>query len=99
MTCNHEAPSVEAAQQRWAGKVQFVGAAWHGDDTSFQAFVDKYGLTFPQISDNDGEVFARFDVPYQPAMAVIDRAGVVHLSLGAVEDDVLDAALSAAVAG
>jgi peroxiredoxin len=79
--------------------VQFVGVAWYGDDTSFTAFVDKYGLTFPQISDNDGDVFARFEVPYQPAMAVIDKAGVVDLSLGAVEEDALDAALSAAVAG
>lgn len=97
MTCNHEAPSVEAAQQRWAGKVQFIGVAWYGDDRSFQGFVDKYGLTFPQISDTDGEVFARFDVPYQPAMAVVDKAGVVNVLLGAVEEDALDAALQAAV--
>jgi peroxiredoxin len=73
--------------------------AWFGDDRSFQGFIDKHNLTFPQISDDAGEVFARFDVPYQPAMAVIDRAGVVHLSLGAVEDAALDAALEAAVAG
>ena len=99
MTCNHEAPSVEAAQQRWAGKVQFIGVAWYGDDQSFQGFVDKYSLSFPQISDDDGEVFARFDVPYQPAMAVIDRAGVVQVSLGAVEEATLDAALAAAVDG
>ncbi len=40
--------------------MQFVGVAWYGDDTSFQGFVDKYGLSFPQISDNPGDVFARF---------------------------------------
>jgi len=79
--------------------VQFIGVAWYGDDQSFQGFVDKYGLTFPQISDNDGKVFARFDVPYQPAMAVIDKAGVVQVSLGAVEEDALDTALQAAVDG
>jgi hypothetical protein len=97
VTCNHEAPSVEAASLRWAGKVQFVGVAWYGDDPSFQGFVDKYALSFPQISDNPGTVFAKFSVPYQPAMAVIDKAGVVHVSLGAVEEDALDAALTAAV--
>ena len=79
--------------------MQFIGVAWYGDDQSFQGFVDKYGLTFPQIGDNDGKVFARFDVPYQPAMAVIDKAGVVQVSLGAVEEDALDAALQAAVDG
>lgn len=99
MTCNHEAPSVEAASQRWAGKVHFVGVAWYGDDASFQAFIDKHHLSFPQISDNPGLVFARFGVPSQPAMAVIDRSGKVQVSLGAVEDSALDAALTTAVAG
>lgn len=82
---------------RWAGKAQFVGVAWYGDDASFQGFVDKYGLTFPQISDNPGDVFARFGVPQQPAMAIIDRAGNVQVSMGAVEASALDAALTAAV--
>jgi AhpC/TSA family len=79
--------------------VQFIGVAWYGDGPSFQGFVDKYALSFPQISDDPGDVFARFSVPYQPAMAVIDKAGVVHVSLGAVEEDALDAALTAAVNG
>jgi peroxiredoxin len=78
--------------------VQFVGVAWFGDDASFQGFVDKYSLTFPQISDDPGDVFERFNVPQQPAMAVIDRTGAVTVSLGAVEDDALDAALTKAVA-
>jgi hypothetical protein len=97
VTCNHEAPSVEAASKRWAGKAQFVGVAWYGDDVSFQGFIDKHGLTFPQISDDPGDVFARFDVPYQPAMAIIDAAGAVDVSLGAVEPSTLDAALEALV--
>ena len=78
--------------------MQFVGVAWYGDDASFQGFVDKYSLTFPQISDNPGDVFNRFGVPYQPAMAIIDAAGTVKVSLGAVEESALDAALAAAVA-
>ena len=77
--------------------MQFIGVAWYGDDSSFQAFVDKYRLSFPQISDNPGDVFSRFGVPYQPAMAIIDAAGVVKVSLGAVEESALDAALDAAV--
>ena len=78
--------------------MQFVGVAWYGDDASFQAFIDKYSLTFPQISDDPGDVFSRFSVPYQPAMAIIDAAGTVKVSLGAVEESTLDAALTAAVA-
>lgn len=73
--------------------------AWYGDNTSFQGFVDNHGLTFPQISDDAGTVFARFGVPQQPAMAIIDKAGAVQVSLGAVEEATLDAALTAAIAG
>ncbi len=77
--------------------MQFVGVAWYGDDSSFQGFADKYGLSFPQISDDAGVVFARFGVPSQPAMAIIDAAGAVQLTLGAVEESTLDAALAKAV--
>jgi peroxiredoxin len=77
--------------------VQFIGVAWYGDDASFQGFIDKYSLSFPQISDNPGDVFSRFGVPYQPAMAIIDAAGTVTVSLGAVEEATLDAALDKAV--
>ena len=76
--------------------MQFVGVAWYGDDASFQGFVDKHGLTFPQISDDPGDVFARFGVPQQPAMAIIDASGAVQVSLGAVDESTLDAALTAA---
>jgi peroxiredoxin len=77
--------------------VQFIGVAWYGSDSSFQAFVDKYGLSFPQLSDDPGDVFARFGVPQQPAMAIIDAAGNVQVSMGAVEKSTLDAALTLAV--
>lgn len=72
--------------------------AWYGDDHSFGAFVDKYSLSFPQVSDNPGTVFSRFGVPAQPALVVIDRAGKVTTMLGAVEKNTLDAVLTAAIA-
>ena len=89
-TCNREAPSVEAASIRWAGQVQFVGVAWFGDDDSFQGFIDKHGLTFPQVSDGAGEVFDRFEIPSQPAFVIIDANGTEQQLFGAVDGDVLD---------
>lgn len=90
-----EAPSVEAASRKWAGEVQFVGVAWVGDDTSFQSFIDRHGLTFPQLSDDPGDVFARFDVPYQPAMVVVSPTGEVQQYLGAVDEQSLEQLLTA----
>jgi peroxiredoxin len=70
--------------------VAFVGVAWSGSDDSFQGFIDKHDLTFPQISDDPGDVFERFDVAGQPAAAVVGRDGEVQLLLGAVDPELLD---------
>ena len=94
--CNAEAASVEAAAQQWAGKVDFVGVAWTGSDSSFQGFIDKYSLSFPQISDDPGTVFARFGVPGQPALVVVDPSGGTKVLLGALDDADLQAALTQA---
>ena len=70
--------------------MQFVGVAWVGDDASFQDFIDRHGLTFPQLSDDNGEIFARFGVPSQPALVVIGVDGTVQQLFGAVDGDLLD---------
>ncbi|MGH9133349.1 MAG: TlpA family protein disulfide reductase [Ilumatobacteraceae bacterium] len=92
--CNREAPSVEAAKQRWAGKVDLYGVAWSGDESSFEAFIDRHGLTFPQLSDDRGAVYAHFGIPTQPAIVLVDATGGVTTLFGAVDDEALDAALT-----
>jgi hypothetical protein len=71
-----------------------VGVAWVGDDASFQGFVDKHSLTFPQISDDPGDVYDRFGVPVQPAMAIVGTDGSVELLGGAVDAATLDQLLT-----
>ncbi|HQY15851.1 MAG: redoxin domain-containing protein [Acidimicrobiaceae bacterium] len=94
--CNAEASSVEAAAQRWEGRVDFVGVAWTGDDAAFQAFIDEHELTFPQLSDDPGAVFAHFGVPAQPAFVIVEADGSATTLLGAVDEGSLDDALAAA---
>lgn len=76
--------------------MQFVGVAWYGDERSFTRFVDEHGLTFPQISDPDGRVFARFGVASQPALVVVSPDGATFTWLGAFTDDELAELLSPA---
>ncbi len=87
--CNREATSVEAAAIEFQDSANFVGVAWTGSDDEFQGFIDKHGLTFPQISDDPGAVFDRFGVPYQPAFAIVASDGSVELISGAVEPELL----------
>ena len=71
-----------------------MGVAWFGTDADFQGFIDTYSLTFPTISDDPGDVFSHFEVPAQPALAIVDADGNVRVELGAVESDALDALLT-----
>lgn len=73
--------------------------AWTGSDAEFQEFIDRHGLTFPQISDDAGEVYARFEIPAQPALVVVSPSGAVETLFGAVEESLLDTVLGDALAG
>jgi hypothetical protein len=50
-------------------------------------------LSFPQISDDPGDVFAHFSVPGQPALVVVGADGTSQTMLGAVDEATLDEVL------
>lgn len=72
--------------------------AWNSSEDEFQNFVDRYDLTFPQISDEAGDVFARFEVPTQPAFAIVTADGEVQTLFGSADEALLDSLISDAVA-
>ena len=79
--------------KQFAGKVQIIGVAWNGSDKSMQEFITKHQLTFPNIKDNDGVIFAQFAVPYQPAWVFIQQNGTVQTDVGAMDEVTLAAML------
>jgi len=95
--CNQEAPSVEAVSQEFGDQVNFVGVAWTGSDDSYQGFVDKHGLTFPQIQDDPGEVFQRFDVAFQPAFVIVKADGTTETLAGAADEALLTQIVSESI--
>jgi len=50
-------------------------------------------LTFPTISDDQGDVYARFSIPVQPAIVVVRPDGQTQTMLGAVDDSKLTTSL------
>ena len=70
--------------------------AWAGDDSAYRDFITRHSLTFPQISDSTGDVYARFSINSQPALIVIRPDGATQTFLGAVDETSLDAALTSA---
>lgn len=58
-------------------------------------FVDRYGLgDMPQAVDEDGTLWGRFGVTYQPAWVFIDDDGSVRVHPGALAGPDLDDALT-----
>jgi peroxiredoxin len=72
--------------------------AWAGSDDQFQEFVDRYSLSFPQISDDAADVFTRFGVTSQPAIAIVRPDGEVQTLFGAADDALLDSLIADAIA-
>jgi thiol-disulfide isomerase/thioredoxin len=64
--CNAEAPSVSSVAAA-NPKVMFVGVAARSDVAAMQSFVSKYNLNFTNLNDADGSIWARYNVPWQPA--------------------------------
>jgi len=73
--------------------VQIIGVAWNGSDQSMQDFISKHQITFANIKDNDGLVFAQFDVAYQPAWVFIQQDGTSETNLGAMDEVTLSSML------
>ena len=59
-----------------------------------QDFVIENNLSFANINYGDGEVFARFNVPYQPAWVFIAKDGTVTTRIGVITEVELDQELS-----
>ena len=59
-----------------------------------QEFVARHQLTFGNIKDNDGLVFAQFDVAYQPAWVFIQQDGTSETNLGAMDEVTLSKMLN-----
>ena len=72
--CNQEAPTVSRVAAA-NPKVTFVGVAARSDVAQMQSFVAKYNLNFTNLNDADGSIWAKFNVPWQPAYVFLRPDG------------------------
>lgn len=98
--CNQEAPGVSqvaAANPR----VTFVGIAARSDPAAMQGFASKYNLNFTNLDDADGSLWARFNVPWQPAYLFVKSDGTssfVNNPTSAMSQDELSSRVAALTA-
>lgn len=72
--CNQEAPSVSQVSAA-NPQVTFVGVAARADIGQMQDFVSRYNINFTNLNDADGSIWARFNVPWQPAYVFLRPDG------------------------
>ncbi len=93
--CRAEAPELQEVWEEFEGRgVQFVGLDTRDSDAAARAFVETYGITYPNVIDRDGQLQLLFadTLPPQaiPSTIVIDPQGrVAGRALGKVSASAL----------
>jgi len=80
-------------------RVTVIGVAWAGTETDYRGFVDRHGLSFANIADTEGEVYARYGVPYQPAWVFLGTDGSSRVLRGSQSEESILAELDTLAAG
>jgi cytochrome c biogenesis protein CcmG/thiol:disulfide interchange protein DsbE len=86
--CEEEAPDLQELQQRYGGKgftVLGIDSRDLSDDG--RAFVERYGLTYPQLRDGNGDSAHEYGTSGVPENFLVDPRGKVRLLQPGPVDD------------
>lgn len=89
--CYDEAPVLERAWRDYRDRgLVIVGVGMQDTPEAAQAFIRRFGLTFPNAPDAGGKVAVEYGVYGVPETFVVDRAGTIRAKhVGAVTDAVI----------
>lgn len=89
--CRTEMPDLDAAQQRFDGRIQVVGVTDDVDRDASLAAADATGVTYPLLVDTDERLQSDLGVTGLPATAFLDADGhLVELHAGVLDTASLD---------
>jgi thiol-disulfide isomerase/thioredoxin len=86
--CRREQPGLERLWRklRPRGDVQFIGIDHRDQGSRALRWIEDYEVTYPSLTDPDGSVARRFDVPFLPATILVDRTGQLRYRLVGEQD-------------
>lgn len=89
--CRAEAPALEEFQQRHGGpRFTVLGIDTRDLSGDGRAFVAKYGLSYPQLRDGDGDAGDEYGTTGVPESYLVDPGGTVRLhAIGPVSEEYL----------
>ena len=99
--CRVETPElVRVAANYQERGVQFIGVDIQDSRVAAQAFIDEFGVGYPNAFDQSGRIAADYRLPAVPGTYVIDRNGrLIYRFFGKVAEAALVPAIEAALAG
>ena len=75
--CRAEQPDLSRVARAFAGRVGFVGVSYQDTVGGGRAYQRRYDVTYPLANDPSGRTWARWRVPYQPVVVLVDKQGRV----------------------
>lgn len=92
--CRAEARLLERTADEYEGRVQFLGVATRDTEPDADAFIDRYGVSYPNLFDRDGSIRRFLGLRGLPTTYVFDRNGrLVGEVVGGVTEQSLAARL------
>jgi peroxiredoxin len=73
--CEVEQPDLSRVAAQYAGRVEFVGVSYHDTVAAGRAYQRRYDVPYPLANDPSGRTWARWQVPYQPVIVLVDKQG------------------------
>ncbi len=94
-----EAPAVAAVQQQYADEVLLVGVAGRSDLGAIQDFIETLPVEgFDHAVDDDGSLWAAYDIFAQPAFTFLNDDGTVQTHIGPLGEAQLSERIDALLA-
>jgi peroxiredoxin len=75
--CQAEQPDLTKVAGDFAGQAGFVGVSYRDTVTAGRAYQRRFKVPYPLANDASGRTWARWGVPYQPVVVVVDKHGRV----------------------
>lgn len=94
--CRLEAPDIVAAHKKYGNKVVFltINATAQDNFTNAEAFMKKFGISWPVPLDKSGKVASEYHIVALPASFFVNRKGmIVAANLGPLSNQTLNSEL------
>ncbi len=76
--CRKEMPDLQEFASQYSEKIHVIGINWNDQQTTVQAFLDQYRVTYTNLLDTNGKVFVRYELTGLPTSFFIDEDGIIR---------------------